>query len=197
MPTSGNMNMQITAAIQRLTDSELQRLCLAHSRGYMLLPPEPADDLVHVYTALCLLEKRPALFLKASPPSGVARIIVAVHAPQLLPGLIQTAMEAGVAIRRVMPINAIFTGSVTADRALAVARMLSESAPLWSHVQLPEVRRHPAIVAARNERCDPSVISANIRSNVYGSGGGHGRDWTTGAESGKTEGLEAKDVQRS
>jgi hypothetical protein len=123
------MNTKIEAAIERLGDDELKCLWCAYGDRFMMMPaecPDNLDDLVAVYAVWCFLQRQPAVFVKASPLSGMVRLVVAVHSPQLLPGLIQTATEAGVAIRRVMPVNGIFTGSVTADSALAVAQMLGD-----------------------------------------------------------------------
>src|SRR5258706_12553904 len=92
--------IELQTTLRRLTDADLELLLQGYANGYLALPHKSVDDLVGVYAALCLSEGRPAVFVIAGSSPSMVRIFVAVHEPDLLPEVIQAAVEMQVFVRR-------------------------------------------------------------------------------------------------
>ena len=115
----------------RFLTPEEKALCeTGFRRGYMAIPAPTTGLHLVCYGALCAFDDKPCVILLPEQ-GGRRQLRVWPHEVEALPRVTQVAVDAGVAISRVCPIWVRLVGSIDAERAEAVAKLIAQEAGFW------------------------------------------------------------------
>ena len=119
--------IKVSDYFQYLTPEERALCDTGLRQGYMAIPAPTTGLHLVCYGALCAFDDKPCVILL---PEQGGRRQLRVWVPEIkaLPRVTQVAVEAGVSISRVCPIWVRLVGSVEAERAEAVAKLIAQEA---------------------------------------------------------------------
>ena len=98
-----------------------------HLSGYLVVPPPSRGLLEPYYFVCCQLDRKPCVMILPRV-RDMQTVICSVPEPGAFRSLTQIAAEAGVAIGQLNPQFSLLSGSVAAERAEEVAKLISRKA---------------------------------------------------------------------
>ncbi len=113
----------------RLSPVEIAASEAGHFSGYLAVPEPSRGLLAPYYFVCCQLDRKPCVMILPRIRT-TQTIICSVPEPGAFHPIIQTAVEAGVAIQQTNAQVCLFSGSVKSKSAEALAALLSRKASL-------------------------------------------------------------------
>ena len=103
-----------------LSEKEIVVSEFAYLSGVLWVPYASRCYLERYYRACCMIDWKPCVIVRPSYPGKPQVVVAVVPETRCFPTLVQAAVDAGVAISRLVPRHGFLAGSIEAQRAEAV-----------------------------------------------------------------------------